>query len=203
MTEKNRQKAHALKDLRLLISSDFFYFRAKISFTDTEKTELTAYGHEHSVTYKQCLAGYAKEIHLDATKGYKALVDWITVNGNAGFIKIAKIYGRENITDNFDTTHRVYIRGKWQQITDPIIPADKNNRILDFIVKNGRVEPTGIRENLPDFKAEVTAALNENEKSKQIPADIKKIPVKKVAAKKPVKKTAKKKKEFKQDHSIY
>lgn len=195
MTEQNRVKAHFLKDLRLLIAADFFYFRAKITFQD--KKELNCYGDEHSVSYKQCLAGFAKEIELDATKGYTALLQFIERHGKAGNIRVAKVFGRDNLGDGFNTVHRVFTRGKWGQINDPVIPADQNTRILDFIVNKSHVEITGLREKeLPDFKAEVAMALNEPKLQEQeVKSTVKK-------DKKIVKKVTKKRVK-EQDHSVY
>lgn len=214
MTEKNRQKAHLTKDLRLLLSSDFFYFRAQIKFYQPEKTPLTMYGDEHSVTYKQCVAGYAKQIELNATKGFKSLVDYIDKHSVArgGNIVSAQIYGRDDVTQPFDTIHRIFGRGKWLEKNDPIIPVDMNFRILDFKIERNRVEVTGLRDkNSPDFKNEIANALgvapaipvekNTNAWGKAVYKEkISKVPVKKTA-KKISKKTVAK--PFEQDHSIY
>lgn len=138
-------KAHATFDLRgLLIPWLTYkvYFRLKPSERHGTKQvhSKTMYGDEHSCSYKQCMAGYAKEITLDRTKGYQELIDLVERKMKGQHIS-AKIYGRDPDTDAFDHLHRVYINGKIEKerVNDPVIDPLYQYRTIYFKIEKDRL----------------------------------------------------------------
>jgi hypothetical protein len=143
INEQLKIQARLTNDLRLLLK-DYFYFRAAIEFADGKK--LTCYGHEHSCTYFQVTSGHVKEIILNAKKGYTDLLKYIESQAKGRGLKSAKIYGRDDIEQPFNTHHRIWRNGDWQEINDPLISPQKNIRILQHEIRKNRIEILGVNE---------------------------------------------------------
>ena len=153
LQEKDLAKAKNTNDIRIILQP-YLLFRAAISFKNNKKIHL--YGHEHSCTYNQVLTGFVSSIDLNAEKGYTDLIKYIQGKAKAGFIKSAKIYGRSVPGQPFDTLHRNWYGGDWEEINDPVIPAENNIRSLHFQISNGRIQLLEhAPDPLPDFKEEI------------------------------------------------
>lgn len=146
-------KAAHTNDLRLLIH-DYLLFRVAVVFKK-QNVKKTLYGHEHSCTYNQILYGHAKLITLDAEKGYTDLIKFVELNKRD--IKSATIYSRNNPFESFNTMHRRWYNGDWDEINDPSIPETKRFRNLPYVIENNIIKI--LQEELPDFKAEIEKNL--------------------------------------------
>lgn len=129
----------------LLIMGNFFRFRMQITFkksaTHITGSDLkkTMYGYENKCTYKQCLAGYFKEIELDRIRGYNSLL-MLAENKFVDQYYKATIYGRDE-TGNFNIIHRVYRNGKLDEATinDPDFNEGEDKKIIHFIIEKGKL----------------------------------------------------------------
>lgn len=138
-------RAHQTLDLRALIIpwlcfKLFIKFKPSADYKNSNRhhSGFTFYGHEHSCTYKQCLFGHVKEIHLDRMKGYNELVKKVERDYKGKYTS-AKIYGRRPGELLFNTVHREYYMGKLdkEKVNDPVIDVADAFKILKYKIESG------------------------------------------------------------------
>lgn len=130
-------KAHQTRDIRYLLIP-FFCFKLSIRFKPSPEYKgntgsLTFYGHEHSCSYKQCIAGHVKDILLDRMKGYNELIKKVELEYKGKYTS-AKIYGRSPGELMFPTLHRTYYNGKLdkESVVDPVIDLKDEFKTLYY-----------------------------------------------------------------------
>lgn len=134
------ERAHFAQDIKLLLQP-YFSFRLYIVFKQADGRpgpKRHFYGNEHQCTYRQLLANKLPSISMDKQKAYTNLIHLIEVTYKGKYIG-AKIYGREEGSDQFNILHRDYLRGVLQSSNDPDFSNGSPVYEINYRVKDGRV----------------------------------------------------------------